>query len=156
MWEWCCWSGVFRTSWTCGGCISLVWHHNPHPHPYFSRTRGKKAEAFALHSISLVCATLYRPAIGNYLQHFVFTKTHRNAEKMFLGAIFFVRCSVQCSPDTLWPLEGNRGNMCPPIHIQHPHISFKSSGMVPDLLLFWALTVHLWYEIDPLCAVPNE
>ena len=28
---------------------------------------------------------------------------------------YTLHCNVECSPDTVRPLEGNRGNMCPPL-----------------------------------------
>ena len=89
------------------------------PNPPLSRTRGKKGQPLPLHSA-------HNPV------HFFYSTGCTRAR--WDSAMLIEKCSVdiveqslccalQCSPDTGRPLEGNRGNMCPPLTTRTSQLS---------------------------------
>ena len=82
------------------------------PNPPLSRTRGKKGQPLPFSLLTTQCTFCYERSTGCTRARW---DSAMLIEKCSLDIVEqSLCCALQCSPDTGRPLEGNRGNMCPP------------------------------------------
>ena len=91
------------------------------PNPPLSRTRGKKGQPLPFSLLTTQCTFCYERSTGCTRARW---DSAMLIEKCSLDIVEqSLCCALQCSPDTGRPLEGNRGNMCPPLTTRTSQLS---------------------------------